>query len=76
MTEIEQQILAALDQPHGTDAALDAPLASIGIDSVGMAELTVKLEEEFDIRVDEYILDVETPRELAEYVVQQRKNKK
>lgn len=44
------------------------PLLRLNIDSLMMAELTVELEKQFGIRVDESVLDVETIDDLASYV--------
>ncbi len=43
-------------------------LALIGVDSVGMAELTFDIEKQFSIQVDDTVLDVETVAELVDYV--------
>jgi acyl carrier protein len=68
MTEIERQVLTVLGEQFEREPELDEPLASLGIDSLGMAELTVEMEERFGVRVDEYILGIETARELAAYI--------
>lgn len=49
--------------PHAGDS-----FASLKIDSLSMAELTVEVERAFGIRVEEDVLDVETVAELAEYI--------
>ena len=72
MNEVERQVLAALTQQCEREAVLDDTLADLGVDSLGMAELTVEMENRFDIKVDEYILDIETPRELVEYIQQRQ----
>jgi acyl carrier protein len=68
MNDVEQQVLAALREQFEREAGLDDTLADLGVDSLGMAELTVEMEKLFDITVDEYILDIETPRELVAYI--------
>ena len=40
----------------------------MGVDSIGMAELTVELEKEFNIQIQDDIVDVETVQELADYI--------
>jgi len=51
---------------------MDEPLALVGIDSVGMAEMTLELEKRYDIRVDETIFDVDTVADLVSYVRERR----
>jgi acyl carrier protein len=73
MKTIERQILNTLGQSFGREPELDEPLSALGIDSLGMAELTVELEKQFGIHVDEYVLDVETARDLVDYVEERQK---
>ena len=65
---IEAEIVEALSQELGKDVDLAVSLGSLGIDSLRMAQLATELERRFDFRVDEELLDVETVKELAEYV--------
>jgi acyl carrier protein len=44
----------------------DAPLAGVGLDSIGYAELALAVEEEFGVRLgDADALRLRTPREVA-----------
>lgn len=72
MNDIEREVLSALAEQFNEPAQLDDSLAALGVDSVGMAELTFEIEKRFGITVDESILDIETPRELAEYIQQRQ----
>ena len=65
---IKSEVLRALQTRFGGDPRVTDSLAAIGVDSLGMAELTCELENHFGIRMDEEILDVETVGELADYV--------
>lgn len=68
VASIEDTILAKLEEKFGTRAELSDSLALIGVDSVGMAELTVDLEKEFEMTVDDDIVGCETVQELADYI--------
>lgn len=68
MESIEQKIIDQIGQKFGQTPRLDDGLAYIGVDSVGMAELTFEIESEFGITVTDDIFHVETVQELADYV--------
>jgi len=72
VASIEDIILAKLEEKFGTRAELSDALALIGVDSVGMAELTVDLEKEFEMTVDDDIVGCETVQELADYIRERR----
>ncbi len=57
---VEQQILEHLKRICGGNPTIQDSLALIGVDSVGMAELTFDIEKQFSIQVDDSVLDVET----------------
>jgi acyl carrier protein len=65
---IEEQLLNKFTGKFGTRPKLSDGLSYIGVDSVGMAELTFELEEEFGIRVGEDITNVDTVQDLANYI--------
>lgn len=73
MDVIEQEIVDYLRKAVGGNPRISDSLAVIGIDSVGMAELTFELEKRFSIRVDDDVLDLETVADLASYVRQRQK---
>lgn len=68
MESIEEKLLSRLETKFGQRPELADGLAYVGIDSVGMAELTVELENDYEIQVDEDIVQVETVQELADYI--------
>lgn len=72
VASIEDTILTKLEEKFGTKAELSDALALIGVDSVGMAELTVDLEKEFAVTVDDDIIGCETVQELADYIRERR----
>jgi len=65
---IEDKLLASLAEKFGGNPELSDGLAFIGVDSVGMAELTVDIEKDFGIRVNDDIVSVDTVQELADYI--------
>ena len=68
MESIEEKLLAQLTEKFDTRPELSDGLAYIGVDSVGMAELTVEIEQIFGIRVDDDVVHVDTVQELADYI--------
>jgi len=62
---VETAIIGMLRQEVGRDVAATG---SLGMDSLRMAELATELEVRFGFRIDEELLDVETVKELVEYV--------
>jgi acyl carrier protein len=72
---IERELLVQLGDKFGGEPKLSDSLLLIGVDSVGMAELTLEIEKTFGVRVDDSILDVETVQELADYIRQRQSSK-
>ncbi|MCA9193400.1 MAG: acyl carrier protein [Planctomycetales bacterium] len=68
MDSIEEKLIASFAEKFGGQPKLSDNLTFIGVDSVGMAELTLELERDYGIHVDETVLDVETVEELANYI--------
>jgi acyl carrier protein len=68
MDVVEQTIIDFVRKTVGGNPRLSDNLAMVGVDSVGMAELTFELEKRFSIRVDDDVLDLQTIDELAEYI--------
>ena len=68
MNSTEADILQALQRKFGGNPQPTDELTGLGIDSLGMAELSAELEAHFGVRVDEDILNVETVHELADYI--------
>jgi acyl carrier protein len=65
----EKQILEYIAKVVGSHPKPSDSLALLGVDSVAMAELTFELEKRFAIQIDDDILDVDTIRELTQYVL-------
>ncbi len=68
MESIEEQLLKNFTEKFGSRPELSDGLAYIGVDSVGMAELTFDLEKQFNIRVDDEIVHTDTVQDLADYI--------
>lgn len=66
--ETQTQVIDYLAKIVGSRPHLDDSLALIGIDSVAMAEMTFELEKRFSIKIDDEILDVESVRQLVQYL--------
>jgi acyl carrier protein len=65
---IEEQLLVMFTNKFGSRPKASDGLAYIGVDSVGMAELTFDLEKQFGIRVDDDIVNTDTVQDLADYI--------
>jgi acyl carrier protein len=70
VTAIEENLLAKLAKKFGTEPELSDGLAYVGVDSIGLAELTAELEVEYGIRVSDDVVALETVQELADYIQQ------
>lgn len=68
MGSIEEQLLTMFTEKFGNRPKLSDGLAYIGVDSVGMAELTFELETQFGISVGDDIVHADTVQDLANYI--------
>ncbi len=68
MTSIEEIVINRLKEKFGGNPTTEDHLGLMGMDSVGMAELTIELEKEFDVKVRDDIVEIHTVQELADYV--------
>lgn len=68
MDSIDAVLLEKVAALFGGEPKLSDSLMMVGVDSVGMAELTFDIEKQFGIRVDDSVLDVDTIQELADYI--------
>lgn len=68
MESIEDKLLTSLAAKFGGRPELSDSLGFLGVDSVGMAELTVEIERDFGIPVGDDIVSVDTVQELADYI--------
>ncbi len=73
--DLDAKILERLAEKFGGSPQLSDDLVLIGVDSIGMAELALELEKEFQISVDEAIVDNETVQDLADYVRERMQQK-
>lgn len=68
MHSIEDNLIERLTEKFGERPDLSDSLVMLGVDSVGMAELTYEIEHIYEIKVDESLLEVETVQDLADYI--------
>jgi acyl carrier protein len=68
ITDVQETVAQLIQRKTGREPQNGDSLATLEIDSLAMAELTVELEQTFGVRVEEDILDVQTLQELSEYV--------
>ena len=68
METIESVLLAQLAEKFGGEPQLSDSLVLVGVDSVGMAELTLDIEKNFNISVDDRVLSVDTVQDLVDYI--------
>jgi acyl carrier protein len=72
MDVIEETIIDYLKKNVGGNPRPTDSLALVGVDSVGMAELTFELEKRFSVRVEDEFMDLETISDLANYIRERR----
>ncbi len=65
---LESTILALVRTKLGHDVQLADSLALLNVDSVGIAELSIEIEQAVGVRMDEGIIDVDSVGQLVEYV--------
>ena len=68
MNNVLAQVLEIIESKTKGAAAPDDSFARLAIDSLGMAEIVTEIEKRFDVKTDDEILNVNTSRELAEYI--------
>ncbi len=68
MDDIETRLIEAIASRYRHAATPATRLASLGVDSLQMADLVGDLERRFGIEVDQDIFDVETVAQLASYL--------
>lgn len=74
MESLEKEVINLLTEKFGDRPKLTDSLAVFGVDSIGMAELTVELEKVFGIRVKDDIVNVDTVQDLVNYIQKQRQS--
>lgn len=68
MDAIESEIVRVLGDEFGGNPQPTDELMGLGVDSLRMADLATELERRFGIKIDQDLFEVETIRDLAEYV--------
>ncbi len=68
MDAILKRLLALFRGKFGPAVSIDDDFASLEIDSLALAELSLMVEQEFHVRLTDRVLDCTTIRELAELV--------
>jgi len=69
MSDVQETLAELICLKTGRRPNGDDSLETLEIDSLAMAELTLELEQAFDVRVGEDVLDVHTVHDLTEYLV-------
>ncbi len=68
MPDVAEKLADLIQQKMGRRPKTDDTLDSLGVDSLAMAELTLDIETQFAIRVDEDVIDVISVAELVDYI--------
>lgn len=68
MSQVQDYLVTLIHEKTGVRPRLSDTLDVMKIDSLAMAELTVEIEKEFGIRIDEEVLEVQNFQELVDYV--------
>lgn len=66
--DIEIRLLGAVRDRLGVEARIDDRLSALGVDSLRLADFVSDLERIFHIQADPEIFDVQTLRDLAQYI--------
>lgn len=66
--DTHRRLQAMVENRFGKRLGQDDSFAAIGIDSLSMAEFSLAIEKEFNVRMDEGVLDLESVTELAKYI--------
>ena len=72
MDGIEQRISELICAKAGQAPTTADALAESGLDSLAFAELMAQIEDEFQVKLDDDVIDCETVGELASMVRQSR----
>lgn len=65
---IEQRLMALIQKRFGKIPELHESFSVLGIDSLAMAEFSLEVEREFDLRLDDSVLDVNSIGEFLEHL--------
>ena len=68
MDAIQNRLLALFRGKFGPGVTADNDFASLEIDSLALAELSLLVEQEFHVRLTDRVLECSTIRELAALV--------
>ena len=64
----EQRLLALIQKRFGRTPSLNESFAVLGIDSLAMAEFSLDVEKEFNLRLDDAVLEVTSVGEFLDYL--------
>ena len=67
---VAEKILAIVRAKVPGPISLDSTFDSLGLDSLAMAEVVFEIENAFQIRTDERLLNLRTIRQVADYVLE------
>lgn len=67
-TGVLNQVISVIQAKSDFPVTVDATLESLGLDSISLAEITLDLEQKFNIQADEALLDANSVAEVASYV--------
>jgi acyl carrier protein len=66
--DTRQKLLCLIQSRFARSATAENTFADLEIDSLAMAEFSLAIEKEFDVRLDEQVLEVTTVGEMVQYV--------
>ena len=66
------RLLELFRNKFGPNAQPDAHFATLDVDSLALAEISLLVEKEFQVRLTERVLEVNSIRELAQLVTELR----
>lgn len=67
---VEAKLIHLLSQKYGHQPDMNECLALLCLDSVGMAELSFEIEQQFNVKIDDHFHDLDTVQDLANYIRQ------
>jgi len=70
--DVEQRLLALIQERLGVAIKASDRLTSLGVDSLALMDFVADLEKEFGFRGDQDLFDLETVAELAAYIREHR----
>lgn len=68
MDKTERKLLSVIESRLGVTPKLSAGISELDLDSIKIADFVRELEDEFGVRFDQDVFEVETIAELAAYI--------